>query len=53
MSTMISSGITDLIDTVTTAVTSNAPPAIIGVMGVLLSVNLGFKLFKRFGSKIG
>lgn len=36
-----------------TKIATDAGPIILGVIGTFLLINLGFKLFKRFGSKIG
>lgn len=36
-----------------TSIATEAAPIVLGVIGTFLLINLGFKLFKRYGSKIG
>lgn len=52
ISEMISSGLTDLISEASGILTTTGP-ALIGVAGTFIAFNVGFKLFKRFGNKIG
>lgn len=49
---MVSTGLTSLITDATGMVTT-AAPAIIGVVGTFVGVNLGIKVFKRLANKIG
>ena len=49
---MISTGITGLI-TEATGILTSAGPALIGVAGAFIAFNIGYKLFKRFGGKVG
>lgn len=32
---------------------ADAAPIVLGVIGTFLLINLGFKLFRKYGSKIG
>lgn len=34
-------------------IAGEAAPIVLGVIGTFLLINLGFKLFKKYGSKIG
>lgn len=49
---MISTGITNLISEAT-GILGDAGPALITVAGVFIAFNVGYKLFKRFGNKVG
>lgn len=49
---MVSTGLTSLIGDATSMLTTSAP-AIIGVVGTFVGVNLGIKVFKKLANKIG
>lgn len=49
---MVSTGLTSLIADATGMLTTSAP-AIIGVIGVFVGVNLGIKVFKKLANKVG
>lgn len=51
VSTLISTGLTDVISQATD-VLSTSGPALITVAGTFIAFNVGFRLFKRFGNKV-
>lgn len=48
---LVGTGLTSLIGDATSVIETSAP-AVIGVVALLISVNIGIKLFKRFSNKI-
>lgn len=52
LSELVNSGITDLVADAQGMITT-VGPQLITVAGAFIAVNLGIKLFKRFGNKIG
>lgn len=52
LSELVNSGVTDLITDAQGMITA-VGPQLITVAGAFIAVNLGIKLFKRFGNKIG
>ena len=47
---MVTTALSDIVSNVTSIASAGAP-IVLGVMGTLAGINIGFKLFKRFANK--